>query len=285
MEILALENSKTERDLGVLVQPLPIFIVEKTVSENPSDLLKVTQLENRTTRARALWFFYYFSREPKCCSGASIHPWLTLLPKPQQFFQVSHKTNFGFLLDSASSSEKYFIVLWESIVSPLASHFPSSLCSCSGPESWSLPFQLFSIFLKIHSLPFLALSFRCHLLSLVLWLLVRVSWWEAATEDGRKKREEVGGCFILFLLWFGASLSVATTSYSWSVLWVATPVIHPGNVSFLVSSAWGGEGFPAFPNSGVLQHPWLVPLSLPWSQWRGVRTSHLIMLFQQDPLL
>lgn len=42
LEILASQTPRTGRDLKVLIQPLPSFIMEKTVSEKPSDLFKVT---------------------------------------------------------------------------------------------------------------------------------------------------------------------------------------------------------------------------------------------------
>lgn len=47
LDILASQNLRTGRDLKVLIWLLPIFIMEKTVSEKTSDLAKVTQLEIR----------------------------------------------------------------------------------------------------------------------------------------------------------------------------------------------------------------------------------------------
>lgn len=37
LEILALQAPRVGRDLNVITQPLPIIIVEKTVSEKPRD--------------------------------------------------------------------------------------------------------------------------------------------------------------------------------------------------------------------------------------------------------
>lgn len=84
LEIPASQNPGT--DLGVSIQPLPIFIVEETVSEKPSDLPKFTQLETKITRTRALWFFlfhYLYIERTEVLLWCSLHPLLTLLPKPQ----------------------------------------------------------------------------------------------------------------------------------------------------------------------------------------------------------
>lgn len=54
LEILTSKNPETGRDLGILIQPLPVFMVEEIDLEKPSDLPKVTQLENRTARTSAL---------------------------------------------------------------------------------------------------------------------------------------------------------------------------------------------------------------------------------------
>lgn len=43
LKTLSSQNLRTGRDLKVLIKPLPIFIVEKTVSEKPSYLFKTTQ--------------------------------------------------------------------------------------------------------------------------------------------------------------------------------------------------------------------------------------------------
>ena len=49
LEILASQTLRTGKDLKVFIQPLCIYKMEKTVSEEPGDLPKFTQLETRLT--------------------------------------------------------------------------------------------------------------------------------------------------------------------------------------------------------------------------------------------
>lgn len=168
--------------------------MEEIGSEKPSDLPKVSQLENRTARTRALWFllFYSFVREPRWCSGIALCPCLLYSPNSSSFSRLA--ANFGFS-----------IYIWN--ISSYTS--PREYCS----SFWHHPaFQpLFMLILALHLgvyLPFLVilhfstdsvsaflgsrlqeadLYSLCHLASFILWLLVRVSWREVATEDWRKR--------------------------------------------------------------------------------------------------
>lgn len=106
---LASQNPRTGRNLKVLIQPLPVFIVVETISEKPSDLAKVTWSETRITRTRALWFllFYYLERTRVLLALLSIH----CSPHSPNPSPVScSATNFGFLSDSALESEKYHLL-------------------------------------------------------------------------------------------------------------------------------------------------------------------------------
>lgn len=47
LEMLASQTLRTGKDLKVLIKPLCICKMEKTVSEKPGDLPKVTHLESR----------------------------------------------------------------------------------------------------------------------------------------------------------------------------------------------------------------------------------------------
>ena len=106
LDILASQNLRTGRDLKVLIRLLPIFIMEKTVSEKPSDLAKVTQLEIRITRTTAYDSSSFISSRENWsatlmllfihCSPHS--------PSPSNF--SGSGTNFGFLSDSVPRSEK-----------------------------------------------------------------------------------------------------------------------------------------------------------------------------------
>lgn len=106
LDILASQNLRTGRDLKVLIRLLPIFIMEKTVSEKTNDLAKVTQLEIRITRTTAY---------DSCSFISSRENWSATLmllfihcsphsPSPSNF--SSSGTNFGFLSDSVPRSEK-----------------------------------------------------------------------------------------------------------------------------------------------------------------------------------
>ena len=133
--------------------------MEKTVSEKPGDLPKLTHLESRLIGLPSMIFALLLTLER---TGVLLlwtnEAWMLVFihgspqsPKSQEFFQFRHW--FWFPFNSASASEKYLTYFSKRIlflISPPCSFQPLCLYLLPSLERWL--FWLLSIFLQIHSL-------------------------------------------------------------------------------------------------------------------------------------